>query len=52
MKQSASREHPRPNGDDKKSEITIYKAKQIITMNPSNPEGTYIAVREGRLRYF
>ena len=27
--------------------ITIYQAKKIITMNPSNPEGTHVAVREG-----
>jgi predicted amidohydrolase YtcJ len=31
------------------SEITIFRAKKIITMNPSNPEGTHIAVREGRI---
>ena len=30
-------------------DITIYQAKKIITMNPSNPEGTHIAVREGRI---
>jgi predicted amidohydrolase YtcJ len=27
--------------------ITIYQAKKIITMNPSNPEGTHVAVRQG-----
>ena len=27
--------------------ITIYQAKKIITMNPSNPEGTHVAVRDG-----
>jgi predicted amidohydrolase YtcJ len=31
------------------SEITIFKAKQIVTMNPSNPEGTHVAVRDGRI---
>lgn len=31
------------------AEITIFRAKQIITMNPSNPTGTHIAVREGRV---
>jgi predicted amidohydrolase YtcJ len=30
-------------------DITIYQAKKIVTMNPSNPEGTHIAVREGRI---
>jgi predicted amidohydrolase YtcJ len=29
--------------------ITIYEAKKIITMNHSNPEGTHVAVREGRI---
>jgi len=27
--------------------ITIYRAKKVITMNPSNPEGTHVAVRDG-----
>ena len=27
--------------------IIIYQAKKIITMNPSNPEGTHVAVRDG-----
>lgn len=27
--------------------IRIYRARKIITMNPSNPEGTHIAVRDG-----
>lgn len=31
------------------SEITIFKAKKIVTMNPSNPEGTHVAVRDGRI---
>jgi len=30
-------------------DITIFQAKKIITMNPSNPEGTHIAVHEGRI---
>ncbi len=29
--------------------ITIYSARKIITMNPSNPEGTHIAVRDGMI---
>ncbi|WP_227370746.1 amidohydrolase [Halomonas sp. M20] len=28
---------------------TIYSAKRIITMNPSQPEATYIAIRDGRI---
>jgi len=31
------------------AEITIFQAKKIITMNPSNPEGTHIAMRAGRI---
>ncbi len=31
------------------ADITIFQAKKIITMNPGNPEGTHIAVREGRI---
>jgi predicted amidohydrolase YtcJ len=27
--------------------IIIYSAKKVITMNPSNPEGTHVAVRDG-----
>jgi len=29
--------------------ITIFKAKKIVTMNPSNPEGTHVAVQDGRI---
>jgi predicted amidohydrolase YtcJ len=29
--------------------IRIYAARKIITMNPSNPEGTHVAVRDGRI---
>jgi predicted amidohydrolase YtcJ len=29
--------------------ITVFSAKKIITMNPSNPEGTHVAVRDGRI---
>ncbi len=28
---------------------TIYSAKKIITMNPTNPEGTHVAVRDGMI---
>ena len=28
---------------------TIYSAKQIITMNPSRPEASHVAVRDGRI---
>jgi predicted amidohydrolase YtcJ len=31
------------------NEITIFAAKKIVTMNPSNPEGTHVAVREGKI---
>ena len=31
------------------SETTIYAAKKIITMNPSRPVATHIAVKEGRI---
>ena len=31
------------------SGMAIFTAKKIITMNPSNPEGTHIAVRDGRI---
>ena len=31
------------------SDTTIYAAKKIITMNPSRPEATHVAVREGRI---
>lgn len=29
--------------------ITVFEAKQVVTMNPSNPTGTHVAVREGRI---
>ncbi|MGD8832580.1 MAG: amidohydrolase [Pseudomonadales bacterium] len=29
--------------------IRIYRARRIITMNPANPEGTHIAVRDGEI---
>ncbi|WP_417660254.1 amidohydrolase [Pseudomonas sp.] len=29
--------------------ITVYAAKRILTMNPSQPEATHIAVRDGRV---
>jgi len=31
------------------SQITIFVAKKVITMNPSNPEATAVAVRDGRI---
>lgn len=31
------------------SDITIYSARKIITMNPSRPQATHVAVREGRI---
>lgn len=29
--------------------ITIFRARTIVTMNPSNPEATHVAVREGKI---
>ena len=29
--------------------ITIYRARQIITMNPANPFASHVAVRDGRI---
>lgn len=31
------------------SDITIFSARKIITMNPSNPEGTHVATHDGRI---
>jgi predicted amidohydrolase YtcJ len=31
------------------SETVVYTARKIVTMNPSNPEATAVAVREGRV---
>lgn len=31
------------------STITIYSAKKIITMNPSQPQATHVAVKDGRI---
>lgn len=28
---------------------TIYRARRIVTLNPSRPEGTHVAVRDGRV---
>ena len=28
---------------------TIYAARRILTMNPSRPEATHVAVRDGRI---
>ncbi len=29
--------------------ITVFVARQIVTMNPSNPTGTHVAVRDGKV---
>jgi hypothetical protein len=29
--------------------ITVFVAREIVTMNPSNPHGTHVAVREGKV---
>ncbi len=31
------------------SQTTIFSAKKIVTMNPSRPEATHVAVRDGRI---
>lgn len=31
------------------TDITVYSAKKIITMNPARPEASYVAVRDGRI---
>lgn len=31
------------------SEITIFKARTILTMNSSQPQATHVAVRDGRI---
>lgn len=31
------------------SDITVFKARKIITMDPSRPEATHVAVRDGRI---
>jgi predicted amidohydrolase YtcJ len=31
------------------SEITLFEARRVITMNPSRPDATHIAVRDGRV---
>ena len=29
--------------------ITIFEARKVITMNPANPVGTHVAVRDGMI---
>ena len=31
------------------SSMTVYRARRILTMNPSRPEATHVAVRDGRI---
>ena len=31
------------------SEITLFEARRVITMNPSRPDATHIAVQDGRV---
>ena len=35
--------------DSETALITIFRARRIVTMNPSRPFGTHVAVREGRI---
>ncbi len=30
-------------------DVTVYRAKKILTMNPAQPEATHVAVRDGRI---
>lgn len=41
--------HQANTGSGKPTMITIYSARKIITMNPSRPEATHVAVRDGRI---
>jgi predicted amidohydrolase YtcJ len=36
-------------GNDDPTPITVFPARQIVTMNPSNPTATHVAVRDGRV---
>jgi predicted amidohydrolase YtcJ len=38
-----------PTGRQMNSITTVFTARKIITMNPSNPEATAVAVRDGRI---
>ena len=31
------------------TETTVFSARKILTMNPSRPEATHVAVRDGRI---
>lgn len=34
---------------DSNSPITVFPAREVVTMNPSNPAATHVAVRDGRV---
>ena len=38
-----------PVGGDSTGPVTIFEAKQVITLNPIVPEATHVAVRDGRV---
>src|SRR3954447_20885036 len=40
---------PDERGAREMAKTTIFRAKKIVTMNPSNPDGTHVAVRDGRI---
>lgn len=36
-------------GEPEPGPITVFVARKVVTMNPSNPEATHVAVRDGRI---
>lgn len=42
-------EEPYLDDEQAPGPITIFVARKIVTMNPSNPEATHVAVRDGRI---
>ncbi len=36
-------------GEREAGPITVFVARTVVTMNPSNPEATHVAVRDGRI---
>lgn len=36
-------------GEAQPGPITVFVARKVVTMNPSNPEATHVAVRDGRV---
>jgi len=38
-----------PSGGSSSGTITIFEAREIVTLSPINPEATHVAVRDGRI---